>query len=671
MKVNPHRKRTQTWGKSIMDIQFNCPNCGKTLQASANEAGKSVACPGCQALLPVPQPQARAQAEVHFNAYRAALESQGWDAALQELVMAVKLDSKRFAPFPIEKYQPQGILGAGGFGVTFRCRHRDLKADVAVKTLLEDDLGRDVDEVLNEARILYRLDHRAIIRVLDCGYMVPAEKSHPYVVMEFFEGKSLEEYVETHGPLSSEDLTIVAREMANGLRAAHEKSVLHRDVKPANVLVRREGDGWQVKLIDFGLALKQSAVNEGADNTAKRRKTVAGTAIAGTVDYAAPEQMGRLPGVSVGPYSDIYGFGKTCCYALFKTTHLLPKHWKSLPNEWAELLENCLDQEPKGRASDFSQLLEHPALSKEGTPVTPAPSQFAIAEPQQPKPGMLFSNSLGMQFVWIPPGSFVMGSPETEQDRQPLNADETEHRVRLTKGFYMSIHPVTLGQFAAFVKQSGYKTEAEQRQIDAEQAEKEGRKTWAFLSSKDDAVNWRNPGFDQTDDHPVVCVSWNDAVAFTKWLSQRDNKIIRLPTEAEWEYACRAGTTTPFSTDDANFDGRHSNGDGEEYGVGDEGVFRAATTPVGSFPANAFGMFDMHGNVWEWCQDWFDVYPKNVVVDPEGPYTGIWRGVRGGCWNSPPGECRSASRYWIIEASASDNRWGFRVVLVGIALGFS
>jgi serine/threonine protein kinase len=303
---------------------------------------------------------AKAKAEAHFNAYQTALERRDFDTAMKEFIEAVKLDAKRFAPFPVGKYQPLRILGAGGFGVAFLCRHKDLKADVAVKTLSGDVLGRDVDEVLAEARVLFQMDHPAIIKVLDCGYTIPAEKARPYFVMNFFESQTLEEYVQQHGPLPPEDLATVARKMAKGLKAAHGKGILHRDVKPANLMVRRDANGWQVKLIDFGLALKQSAIEAGA-STGKRSQTLSGSSIVGTLDYAAPEQMGKLPGVAVGAYSDIYGFGKTCCYALFKTTHPLPKHWNSLPKPLAALLENCLEEEPKKRPQEFSQVLSQMA----------------------------------------------------------------------------------------------------------------------------------------------------------------------------------------------------------------------------------------------------------------------------------------------------------------------
>jgi len=129
---------------------------------------------------------------------------------------------------------------------------------------------------------------------------------------------------------------------------------------------------------------------------------------------------------------------------------------------------------------------------------------------------------------------------------------------------------------------------------------------------------------------PVETVSWDACQDFVKKLRDKDRKAYRLPTEAEWEYACRAGTTTPFCfgdtifTDQANYDGNKT------YGNGEKGVFRQKTTPVGSFPANAWGLHDMAGNVWQWCQDWHGAYPQNDVVDPQGSNAGPYRVLRGG-----------------------------------------
>jgi uracil-DNA glycosylase family 4 len=336
----------------------------------------------------------KAQAEAHANAYRAALERRDWETALAELQEAIRLDRRRFAPFPVEKYQPKRILGAGGFGVAFLCRHRYLAADVVVKTLQTDDLDRGVDTVFAEAQALRQLDHAAIIRLQDCGFASDEDENRPYLVMDYFEGATLEE-VAREQPLAANDLVAVAHQVASGLHAAHTRGILHRDVKPANLLVRRPGGegAWQTKLIDFGLALRRT----GADTMRATHLTLVGSSIAGTLDYAAPEQMGKLPGVGVGRPADIYGFARTCCYALFQTPQPLLRHWRSIPDALAELLESCLEERPDRRPPGFEPILErlgellHPSPKtpppKPAAPKPAPPARPAVALPVAPAPG--------------------------------------------------------------------------------------------------------------------------------------------------------------------------------------------------------------------------------------------------------------------------------------------
>jgi serine/threonine protein kinase len=297
-----------------------------------------------------------AQAEAHHNTYQATLERRQWPIALAALRRAAQLDARRFAPFPFDKYEAETILGAGGFGVAFRCRHRNSGSRVVVKALRTDGLGREVADVFAEARALEELDHPAVIRLRDCDFAGPG-RTRPFLVMDYFDGPTLAEHVERNGPLSPEDLLPVARAIAEGLRAAHGRGVLHRDVKPGNVLVRREPDGWRIKLIDFGLALTRDAVADTVRTPGQSARTVVGRSVAGTVDYAPPEQFGRLPGVPVGPYSDVYGFGKTCCHALFQTTQPLPRHFRFLTPALARLLEECLEESPDKRPADFAAVL--------------------------------------------------------------------------------------------------------------------------------------------------------------------------------------------------------------------------------------------------------------------------------------------------------------------------
>ena len=244
-----------------------------------------------------------------------------------------------------------------------------------------------------------------------------------------------------------------------------------------------------------------------------------------------------------------------------------------------------------------------------------------IPKPDPGTPPKEFANRIGMKFVWIPPGSFMMGSPQEEIQRQvEQGEDETQHKVTLTKGFYMGVYTVT-------------------------------QEEWQ-------AVIGKNPSHFKGEKNLPVHVSWRDCQRFIKKLREKDKKAYRLPTEAEWEYACRAGTTTPFhfgetiSTDQANYDGVFI------YGDGKKGVARGKTVPVGSFPANAFGLYDMHGNVWQWCQDWVGHYPQNDVVDPQGPEKGTHHVLRGGAYNRSPAVCRSATRAY---AEPGEPWYGFRL----------
>jgi len=234
----------------------------------------------------------------------------------------------------------------------------------------------------------------------------------------------------------------------------------------------------------------------------------------------------------------------------------------------------------------------------------------------------VISNSVGMKLVLIPAGEFEMGSgrgPEEEvlffkhygsQDKPERFENEyPRHRVRITRSFYLGAHEVTLGQFGRFVHDARYQSEAETR---------EQKGAWRFFPEQgrsrfDADASWRNTGFTQDDDHPVVCVTCRDAVAFCEWLSRKEGTTYRLPTEAEWEYGCRAGTTTRYCCgDDPEMLAQVANvsdaGAKQRFPAwrsiasNDAHVF---TAPVGRYRPNGFGLYDMHGNVWEWCADWY------------------------------------------------------------------
>jgi len=259
-----------------------------------------------------------------------------------------------------------------------------------------------------------------------------------------------------------------------------------------------------------------------------------------------------------------------------------------------------------------------------------------------------------IEWAIIPAGTFTMGSPVSEVDKS-LWDNETQHQITLS-AFKMSKYEVTVSQFKTFVDATGYITDA-----DKGTGEVPGSGIWADTTFESKAgVNWEcdekgNLRPETEYDHPVIHVSWSDAKAFADWMG------CLLPTEAEWEYACRAGTTHTFntgnkiSTSQANYNGSH------RYEDQPEGEFRRKTMPVGSFAPNEWGLYDMHGNVWEWCSDWYGKYKKKVQTDPKGRANGTYKIYRGGSWFDDAWKCRSAFRggafTWIRDCFI-----GFRLV---------
>ncbi len=321
-----------------------------------------------------------AEAEALYRTWRDACERGNFEAALPALLRAVELDPAKFEPFPLRRYEPVRLLGRGGFGAVFLCR--DLfakKREVAIKALHEGDLARDLDEVFAEAQTLSELNHPGIIRVLHWEFADAAQK-RPFLVMEYFAGVSLSDWVKQQGPLSPADLVAVAWQLAAAMEAAHDARVLHRDLKPANVLLLREGANWRVKVIDFGLAVRQASLAT-SQAIASHQRTVRDRSFVGSYHYASPEQKGLLAD-DVGPRSDIYSFGKTCLEALLRTTEPIGKNWKSLPAEWQalqEVLEMCIAHTPADRHSSFGDVRK----AFEAFAVRPATGQ---REPER-KPG--------------------------------------------------------------------------------------------------------------------------------------------------------------------------------------------------------------------------------------------------------------------------------------------
>jgi formylglycine-generating enzyme required for sulfatase activity len=303
---------------------------------------------------------------------------------------------------------------------------------------------------------------------------------------------------------------------------------------------------------------------------------------------------------------------------------------------------------------------------------------------------LIIENSLGMKFVRVPAGEYMMGSDEPPEslarvypqyssaELAALGDEAPRHLVRINRPFYLGQHEVTVDQFRRFVERSGYVPETVA----------DGTGGYGYnpaydpsssprgdaFEGRDPRYSWRNPGFPQAGDHPVVNVTWNDAVAMARWLSRQEGAVYRLPTEAEWEYACRARTATRYNTGDQpasllrsaalfDIDTARLWPRRLPFALPGRDGF-AFTAPVGSFASNDFGLFDMHGNVWEWVADWYGehYYAQSPRDDPPGPGPGDdhLHVRRGGSWATEPLYARCSYRNW--------NTAQTRYTLVGMRL---
>ena len=306
----------------------------------------------------------------------------------------------------------------------------------------------------------------------------------------------------------------------------------------------------------------------------------------------------------------------------------------------------------------------------------------------------VITNSIGMKLVAIPAGEFMMGAEEDRVDTlnhflycdpKWLDGELPRHMVRITKSFYMGQHEVTLAQFLKFYHAANYKVEIE----------RDGKASWGYQDGKLIESNrfrpWAPLAWKPEMDHPVIYVSWNDAFAFCEWLSKEEGKTYRLPTEAEWEYSCRAGTSSRYHFgDDQEELIRFANAADADNKAGTPNAIIVTfdkdgkktdknipfpfvsrrdgyvwTAPVGKFRPNAFGLYDMHGNAWEWCSDWYgrDYYEKSPTDDPPGPSAGSSRVTRGGGFRAAPVLLRCARR-GVAVPSYRNYYTGFRVVCV-------
>ena len=588
-------------------------------------------------------------------------------------------------PPRIPGYEIIRLIGLGGMGEVYLARQLVLNRPVAVKFLTRTagDPPHEYEvRFRREAELMARVSHPNVVTIFDFGTV----EGRPYLVMEYVEGGDLRSRMVPDLPMKVDEIRTIIKPVIRAVEYLHRRGIVHRDMKPENILIHHEETP---KVTDFGIAVLDFAIGS---------LTRTGHAL-GTPGYVAPEQQ---YGLKVDERADQFSLA-ALCYEMATgrkplgsfppPARLNPK----LGREAGEAILRALSEDPSDRfrtIGEFGEALDrglaHPGRPKSSTgravlvaslailgvlvgvglvtffgphfakkpvdrPAIEGPAN--VPGPPPLAPGAvprIVARSVDMALVEIPPGEFWMGTHAS--DPAALPNELPRHFVRISRPFYLGEKEVTVGQFRKFVEATGHRTSAETKP-DKEGALWGGCMFNAKLNQWEQKpeLNWRHPDGENlpVDDRPVVQVSWYDAVAFCNWLSRVEGRPFRLPTEAEWEYACRAGTQARWSSGDdpaslAPFAWTLQNADN-------------AFHRVGSKRPNPFGLFDMHGNAWEWCSDEFGPYSADMAVDPQGPPPKEVRVIRGGSfdWDDVT-RTRSASRH-NYPSYMSYYNYGFRV----------
>ena len=487
-------------------------------------------------------------------------------------------------------------LGRGGFAQVWKAFDKQRRELVAIKVLHGQYRGDETrrDRFFRGARLMADLFYTGIVRVHEAKV---EDDGYYFFVMEYVEGGDFHQAV-VSGALSVEQRLGVIQAVGDALGYAHERGLVHRDIKPANILLDAQG---QPKLTDFDL-VRAEEVTSGLTHTG----------MMGTFLYAAPELMTRPQEADAA--ADVYGLAMTTVFALYggalpytvmrDASGLIDRldvrdavkiglkkgvEW-DLSRRWDTVAALCEALMAPEAAEGEAPVADAPIASETIVHAVSAPSPAGVANFRDP---FLSREGEGPAMVSLPGGAFYR-----------RKGDDRRQEVILA-AFSVGRYLVTFEEYDAFCEITG-------RAKPLDEGWGRGRR-------------------------PVINVSWDDAAAYAEWLSQQTGCAYHLLSEAQWEYACRAGSG-----------GTYCFGDGAGQ-LGDYAWYRdnsgGRTHPVGEKQSNAWGLYDMHGNVWEWVADWYGDYPNEVEIDPSGPESGLSRVLRGGCWGNVAGLCRSSFRY--------------------------
>jgi eukaryotic-like serine/threonine-protein kinase len=506
-------------------------------------------------------------------------------------------EPKMSVPNKMPPWELVQLVGMGGFGEVWQVQHPKLLDKYAVKFCLDENSAKSLQR---EVRTLFELrkklpKHPHIVELVELNL-----DHEPYwLAFEFVEGGTLDALMRAKSFSWQEALTILQPLIA-GMAAVHDVGIVHRDLKPANILLTADG---RAKITDFGIG---KVLTETVPQSRLTQLTFVG---AGSFGYMSPEQAEGKPAHSS---DDVYALAVILLQML--TNSLQSPRFVhrtitrlSVPDALRTILLNCLEEPRESRIQTARELLkkleglqEMPATPRVEVKETPPPQPIVSIQPGQVFQDKLKDGSLGPKVVWLPKGKLMMGSNEYDSEK-PI------HEVTIDYEFGVGKYPVTFEEYDKFC-------EATKREKPSDSGWGRGRR-------------------------PVINVNWNDAKAYVEWLSEQTGEKYRLLSEAEWEYACRAGSAGKYCFgDDVN--------QLVNYGWYDKNSGNK-THPVGEKKPNQFGLYDIHGNVWEWCEDvWHENY-KGAPSDGSAWMTGGESNghlLRGGSWLDDDDGLRCASR---------------------------
>ena len=589
-----------------------------------------------------------------------------------EQILAGKGDSLTFG-----KYIIQEKLGAGGMGQVYKAYHPEVAKLVAIKVILPQGKfdTESIKRFEREVKASEKLVHPNIIAVLDSGRI----NDQLFMVMELIQGKDLFELINEKGKLAIKEAVAYIIQAARALEHAHANGVIHRDVKPANLIADSQG---LLKIVDMGLA----KINAGENEDIVSMLTT-NTAIMGSADFMSPEQT--VSTKNVDTRTDIYSLGASF-YFLLTAKVMYPQKTvfsklishrqapisslklmrpdvsqklddvytkmvaKKVEDRYQSMTKLILDLESLGKESGTHNLLKQDAalnpfqvnginfLDLDDISIKPKKSAGIFANKKIALfcAGLFVAVGLLLAMFFITKNTWVKNDPNNTDDAQeaflepPFDNNQAqeaqqalaktlglavETQVDLGRGINLAMILIPQGKFVmgSPLSEPGHKSDEAQHQVVFSRPYFIGKNE--VTQEQWEAVMGDNPSQIKGAKLPVTNISWLDCQNFISKLNSKTESNYRLPTEAEWEFACRSGAKSAYSVGD-----KITKNDANYENV------KGGAKPVGSYKPNAFGLYDMHGNVWEFCSDWYGAYSAGKSLDPMGIKNGRDRVLRGG-----------------------------------------